>query len=164
MFEHQMSPMTQMNIFNENPEIMNLPVNNRYEKIPSFTSSLFIYFPKTSQYLALFFYPNIQGCKHRAKSFVSKRSREVYGQSMVSTLTLSRHYVHSTLMQLVSLMSWSMSDASPLSLAGSCCRTTPSPAQLYRLWAHFPSATPARGRSLVQQHIVICFLAAACAE
>lgn len=83
---------------------------------------------------------------------------------MVSTLALSRHCVHSTLMQLVSLMSWSMSDASPLSLAGSCCRTTPSPAQLYRLWAHFPSATPARGRSLVQQHIVICFLAAACAE
>lgn len=38
-----------------------------------------------------------------------------------------------TLMLLVSLISLLMSDASPLSLDGSCCRMTPSPAQLYRL-------------------------------
>lgn len=59
IFEHQMSPMTQINIFNENPEIMNLQVNNRYEKIPSFTSSLFLYFPKTSQYFSFFFFTPI---------------------------------------------------------------------------------------------------------
>lgn len=79
-------------------------------------------------------------------------------------LTLPRNYFHSTLMQLVSLISQSMSDASSLSRAGSCCRTTPSPAQLYRLWAHFLSATPAQSHALVQQHVVILFLAALRAE
>lgn len=82
--------------------------------------------------------------------------------------TLTHAYTHTTLMQLVSLISWSMSNASPLSLAGSCCRTMPSPAQLYRLKVDLPSAAPTEGRrkkkkkkgnSLVVKHILICFQA-----
>ena len=49
-----------------------------------------------------------------------------------------------TLMSLVSRISLSMSEASALSLDGSCCRMTPSPAQLYRLQLGFPSAAPER--------------------
>lgn len=47
-------------------------------------------------------------------------------------------------MSLVSLMSLSMSDASPFSLYGSCWSMTPSPAQLYRLKEGFPPAVPER--------------------
>lgn len=49
-----------------------------------------------------------------------------------------------TLMSLVSRISLSMSEASALSLDGSCCRMTPSPAQLYRLQLGFSCAAPER--------------------
>lgn len=38
-----------------------------------------------------------------------------------------------TLMELVSLMSLLMSKASPLSFQGLCCKTIPSPPQLYKV-------------------------------
>ena len=61
-----------------------------------------------------------------------------------------------TLMLLVSLMRVSMSEASEASLRGSCCRMTPSPAQLYRLWtAHSPGPPGAHthtGRYVPVQH------------
>lgn len=54
------------------------------------------------------------------------------------------HIIPPTLMLLVSLISLSMSEASPLSLDGSCWRMVPSPAQLYRLMDGFPPAAPER--------------------
>lgn len=58
-----------------------------------------------------------------------------------------------TLMSLVSRISLSMSDASALSLHGSCCRMTPSPAQLYRVQAGFPSAAPEHHTHLINTAI-----------